>query len=76
MPLMEQRQQQQRQGEHHDERCGRRLALGEDGQLDAELDRRTLHHPSELAASDDSDDGETPGGTLGLAHGLAHDAPA
>ena len=54
-------------GAGHDERRGGALALGEDRELDAELDRRALHHPGELAAADDADDGESTGGTLGLA---------
>ena len=50
-------------------------SLGEDGQLDAELDRRPLHHPGQLAATDDTDDGEASGGAL-WARGSRHDAPA
>ena len=63
-------------GARHDERRRGALALGEDRELDAELDRRTLHHAGELPAADHADDGESTGGTLRLARRLAHDAPA
>ena len=44
-----------------DERGGRVDGLGEHGELHAELDGRTLHHPSQLPTADDADHREAAG---------------
>ena len=56
-----------RRARHDEGRC-RGVALGEDRQLDAQLDGGALHHAGELSAADDADDGESSGGALRLAH--------
>ena len=44
-------------------------SLGEDTQLDAELDGRALHHPGQLAATDHADHREPPGVRRGASGG-------
>ena len=53
-----------------DDECGGGdLVLGQDGQLDPELDRGSLHHAGQLATTHDADDGEASGGAFRLGHG-------
>ena len=56
-------------GVPHDLRSRGILALGEHAQGEAEFRRRAGAHPRELAAADDANDGEAPGGTQRLTHG-------
>ena len=46
------------------------VGLGEDAQLDAELDGRALHHPGQLAAADHADHREPAGGAPRRARGV------